>query len=1137
MSERALASFKDARENQLLKNDARRIRTRVKEARDNPNDAGGRWPFELLQNAYDTGPRAGSDTLAITLAWSGDSDQRMVSFEHDGAPFESQDIAALLSGGSSKEFESDTTTGRFGTGFLVTHVLSYQVKVEGLLLVEDGAEAFAFELDRSGDEEDILRNRTATDDAIKAALPVDSATVGASARFSWRADNFSEYERGVAVFEQALPYVFGTCSRLGAVTIRKPDGQWERWRAAPVTERSDGPLSWSERVIVVAADEAADRHLRIVRVSSESDTRTAALFLLADSHGESTLVEPPEGLARVFCRFPVRGTATVPITLILDGPFDVDQERRNVALAPADRDLISIALRAATNAVRIVFHMGIVGAHRLGAVSAPNRVLEQLERDWWAGVLRVYAEQLAALPIVETARGLLPALSVHAFDGYADFPRSLLDEGASGLEFPINRMWALMAQTGNCDPPVERLVADWVAVADGWASLGVDLRMITLRSLAKEVRESGRTWAGLSAVSDPAVWLPDFLDVVGMAWDARRGVDVSILDGLLPDQAGDLRDATSLERDAGVPDPLKEIAELLGLPLRGQLLHLDIERAASDPRWPSLSMMLDKALPKRRTKEQVIDACIKHLEGKLVLERKLDEAGRTLAAIASRLVAFLWEDSGVDAAPLVQRIPLLTRSGVCDRAGGAKKMMLPVSLWRMLAQPFVAAWPSSRVLDEIFSAEPMATALSTWDLAYPDPIITLRASELNGPRLAGMMPTPFAETEMKGLVVRDETFTQIALLQPEMINHCQEPEQAAAMLGFVVACLAREDDTWRCKRTLLGRRAGQDVQVEVRNALWLGDLKSRAWVPAAAGTEGETAKVRASAETLRDLLDNSWLVENPAAIELLSECFGFDALDLQLLGIAPNESDRQALRDQLARLVEVSGGSINLIAAALNAVQTQLAKTETVGILRDYGLAVQDAVREALKAHDLEVELVDRGFDFEVGLNANVPVEDIALATFDVGSWLVEVKATVRDEVALTPLQARTAGAEADRFVLCVVPFDAIPRDGVAVADLVPLVQKNARMVIDIGPDAMKTTAFVAEAVSGAVGLRNAQQLRYGVRQDRWVNALTIAEWVARVVSTYGGSFRNDDGRDSDVARGTNEAETVAAEPVPPSEA
>lgn len=77
-------------------------------------------------------------------------DGHTVVYEHDGKPFTMQDLAALLSGGSSKEFESSETTGRFGTGFLVTHVLSLQIGFQGVLAADHGHEEVSLKLDRSG---------------------------------------------------------------------------------------------------------------------------------------------------------------------------------------------------------------------------------------------------------------------------------------------------------------------------------------------------------------------------------------------------------------------------------------------------------------------------------------------------------------------------------------------------------------------------------------------------------------------------------------------------------------------------------------------------------------------------------------------------------------------------------------------------------------------------------------------------------------------------------------------------------------------------------------------------------------------------------------------------------------------------
>jgi hypothetical protein len=114
------ASVKD----QVQKGIALKIRTKVLDARNDPDTSSRRWPFELIQNAHDAGARAGREKISLSFRLNDD----VLHFEHDAAPFTMEEFAALLTGGSSKDFMSPDTTGRFGTGFLVTHVLSERVR-------------------------------------------------------------------------------------------------------------------------------------------------------------------------------------------------------------------------------------------------------------------------------------------------------------------------------------------------------------------------------------------------------------------------------------------------------------------------------------------------------------------------------------------------------------------------------------------------------------------------------------------------------------------------------------------------------------------------------------------------------------------------------------------------------------------------------------------------------------------------------------------------------------------------------------------------------------------------------------------------------------------------------------------------
>ncbi|HEX9422216.1 MAG TPA: hypothetical protein VF899_03180 [Pyrinomonadaceae bacterium] len=139
-----IENFRETLNEQVLNTLARRIHAKVKDARSDPDHAAKRWPFELLQNAHDAGPRAGREGISVVFEFV----DGVLRFSHDAAPFSMADIAALLTGGSSKDFDSVDTTGRFGTGFLVTHVLSERVHVTGALETEQQYRQFDVLLDR-----------------------------------------------------------------------------------------------------------------------------------------------------------------------------------------------------------------------------------------------------------------------------------------------------------------------------------------------------------------------------------------------------------------------------------------------------------------------------------------------------------------------------------------------------------------------------------------------------------------------------------------------------------------------------------------------------------------------------------------------------------------------------------------------------------------------------------------------------------------------------------------------------------------------------------------------------------------------------------------------------------------------------
>ena len=221
MSEIALNEYSSARDQQLTRNDARRIRTRVDGARQNPAPASRRWPFELIQNAHDAGPRPGDERVEIAFRLQGNN----LAVSHTGNPFSPQELAALLSGGSSKEFDDQETTGRFGTGFLATHALSTRVDVEGIIKTQKGFERFVIELERGGDEDSITANIAQAGASVSAATRICVASVvdQPTASFTYYDADDSVVNNGLARLREALPYLYGTCPQLGKVTVESLD--------------------------------------------------------------------------------------------------------------------------------------------------------------------------------------------------------------------------------------------------------------------------------------------------------------------------------------------------------------------------------------------------------------------------------------------------------------------------------------------------------------------------------------------------------------------------------------------------------------------------------------------------------------------------------------------------------------------------------------------------------------------------------------------------------------------------------------------------------------------------------------------------------------------------------------------------
>src|SRR5690554_5377747 len=91
-----------------------------------------RWIWELIQNASDCTPKGEKININLEI-----NDNR-IAFSHDGKPFTYNNLQDLITQVSTKEEAGEELTGKFGTGFMSTFLISKIVEIEGTFIRNNG---------------------------------------------------------------------------------------------------------------------------------------------------------------------------------------------------------------------------------------------------------------------------------------------------------------------------------------------------------------------------------------------------------------------------------------------------------------------------------------------------------------------------------------------------------------------------------------------------------------------------------------------------------------------------------------------------------------------------------------------------------------------------------------------------------------------------------------------------------------------------------------------------------------------------------------------------------------------------------------------------------------------------------------
>lgn len=531
-----------------------------------------RWVWELIQNAKDVHSTGG---VRIEIDFEPDVIEPHVTFRHNGSPFTVDNLRFLIEQTSSKDRSEDegekrSQSGKYGTGFLTTHLLSEVVTVTGVVKdPEEDQKRFELVLDRSG------RDIAAITAAVRMAegaieglddLPAheeyQEGDFSTAFRYGLETESLEVARAGIADLYKCLPYTLVFVDEVNSVTVRPG----RRFFRNPVLQEALSPAIHLESVIV--EDGAQSLAFSVVRLAKGL---TSIATPVSVNGGKVTLLPIEEETPRLFCDFPLIGAEMFPFPTLVNNPnFNPTEPRDGVWLTTTSKgqDLSATNKAFIQDAVEL-YSMLLKHAtthewgnlHLLAQMPEEKFSSEWVDSKWLAtSVIGPLRKQLLEAPIVTTASGKLAPMQDHSGGTRIWFPHS---------ESPKVRqeLWQCAVALYPDALPRQSDIEIWHTVS--W--LGG--QKLTVRNLAAIVEKFGtvsKLVDALGARRDWVDWLNAFYKLLAM--EPGNYDEVIMNRAIFPNQRGDFCKRSQLHWDAGnIGDEFKDILALLGRDVRAKL--------------------------------------------------------------------------------------------------------------------------------------------------------------------------------------------------------------------------------------------------------------------------------------------------------------------------------------------------------------------------------------------------------------------------------------------------------------------------------------------------------------------------------------------------------------------------------------
>lgn len=545
----------------------------------NDENTAFRWIWELIQNAKDVPNSSGKVDIEIDF----DANKKTLEFKHNGKLFSTKNIIFLIEQVSTKEREKieqnkEKTTGKFGTGFLTTHLLSKKVTVSGYIQDnDDPISKFSINLDRTSSLQreiiESIENSCYQLESNSITMEESVDENGFNTCFTYELDSYgiTVAKEGIENLIISAPFVFAFVPEINSIRINtENDTQKIERRVEPAIKLTNS------KVISTCITTNGIKSERYIALLQNSEGSVEIAIEVEHKQGENWLCAINEKLPKLYCDFPLLGTNDFAFPVVINcRSFNPTEPRNGIFLTTKEGKEDSDDVKANKNYILLAVNLYknfldyFVRAQYKGIFNIV-KINNQPIKDWisaeWIedNVISELKEYISQIPLVNSIRG--------------EYCSIIDEDGRNCLLIPTNQnetarmlLWKLSAKIYPNMLPKQEEFDEW------YNSLWEECHNFKIEKLIGVVDKIGNLNTLKQYVgNDCFFWLKEFYNLI---YNRDYGVtQIALNNNIIPNQNGVFCTIENLQINEGIEEEYYRIAKIIGIDLKSQLVDSNVAR-------------------------------------------------------------------------------------------------------------------------------------------------------------------------------------------------------------------------------------------------------------------------------------------------------------------------------------------------------------------------------------------------------------------------------------------------------------------------------------------------------------------------------------------------------------------------------